>query len=91
MSAFQDLAAPAPRVEAAEADAVESSGPLRVSAAVPSDSVQVEPAQRVEAATLYDDPKTLAPPIARSEASHLSAASLRQSGSDFESEVSISD
>jgi hypothetical protein len=90
MSAFQDLAAPAPKVEAAKADTVETSGSLTVEAATPSESVRVEPARRVEPATLYDDPKhSIAPPIPRTEASHLSVASLRGSGADFESEVSI--
>mmetsp|Transcript_127774 Transcript_127774/g.190414 ORF Transcript_127774/g.190414 Transcript_127774/m.190414 type:complete len:235 (+) Transcript_127774:113-817(+) len=89
MSAFRDLASPAPRVEAATADEVDTSGSLTVEAATPSGSVRVEPAPRVEPAALYDDPKKFAPPIPRAEASHLSVASLRGSGADFEGEAAV--
>ena len=87
MSAYQDLASPAPQVETAIADAAKSSGSLRVDAAAPSEAVKVEPAKRVEPAVLVDNPKKFAPALTRTEASHLSVAALRRSGADFESEV----
>ncbi len=89
MSSFQDLASPAPQVEAAEAPpAQEDVDDLNVEPAQPSEDVIVEPASEVEAAIPFDDPKKFAPPILPEKASYLSVAALRAgSGADFESKV----
>lgn len=87
MSAFQDLASPAPKVEAAEADKAVACGDLKAEPALPSEDALVEPAKRVEPA-VTDDHKKWAPPIIKEEASHLSVSALRGSGTDFEGKVS---
>jgi hypothetical protein len=94
MSAFQDLASPAPEVEAAKATPIhEASEPLQVEPVrISSDHVRVEPAPRVEAAVTVDDPKKFAPPMTPEKAAQLSVAVLREgSGADFESKVRFSD
>jgi hypothetical protein len=88
MSAFQELASPAPTVGAAEAERAQSSEPLRVEPALPSEDTTVGAAQKVGPAVTYDKTKSFAPPITKEEASHLSVAALRGSGADFESKVS---
>lgn len=87
MSAFNDLAAPAPEVEAATAERAESSGPLTVEPAIPSEDAIVEPAKSVEPAETFDDPKKFGPAFTKEAASALSVAALRQTGADFESQV----
>jgi hypothetical protein len=89
MSAFQDLASTAPKVESAKAERACETESLRVDPAKPSEDVRVEPAARVGAAVTYDDPKEFAPPMTKAEASHLSVAALRGSGPGFESKVSF--
>jgi hypothetical protein len=88
MSAFRELASPAPTVGSAEAEKIHPSAPFRVEAALPSEDTTVEAARKVGPAVMYDNPKAFAPPITKVEASHLSVAALRGSGADFESKVS---
>lgn len=90
MSAFQDLASPAPAVEAAIAAKAAPSEEFRVEPATPSEDATVEAAKSVEPAVLYNDPKKFAPAMTQEEASHLSIAALRVSGVEFESKVSQS-
>jgi hypothetical protein len=88
MSAFQNLASPAPQVEAAEAESAFISEDVKVEPAKPSEDARVEPAMSVEPASTVDDPHKFAPPITKEEVSRLSVAGLRGSGSEFESKVS---
>jgi hypothetical protein len=89
MSAFGDLASPAPRVGAATAERAPESGGVRVEPALPCEEANVEPARHVEPAVTVDDPKQFAPKQAlkKAEISHLSVTALRASGSDFEGMV----
>jgi hypothetical protein len=90
MSAFQNLASPAPAVEAAKAERAAASEELNVEPATPSEDATVDAAKSVGPAVTYDDPKKFAPPMTQQEASHLSVAALRGSGAEFESKVSHS-
>jgi hypothetical protein len=90
MSAFQDLASPAPQVEAAEASrpSKDKSDHLKVEPARPCENTTVEAAAAVDAAVPFDDPRKFAPPVSEEKASHLSVAALRAgAGADFESKV----
>ena len=87
MSAFQDLASPAPKVEAAKADRAFSSGAVKVEPAVPVENAIVEPVRGVGPAVL-DEHKKFSPAISKEAASHLSVSALRGSGADFECKVS---
>lgn len=99
MSAFQNLASPAPRVEEAVVasskynDSEPSLPPLHVAVepARPSQSVSAEPAGEVDPAVTFDNPRQFAPPLSVEKAYHLSAAALRAAdgGADFESKVSL--
>lgn len=90
MNSFENLAAPAPRVEAAmAAPVVASSDNLEVEPARPSEDAKVEAASAVGPAVPFDDPKKFAPPMSAEVASQLSVAALREgSGPEFESKVS---
>ena len=88
MSAFEDLAAPAPRVESAVAESAIAPEEVKVEPALPSEDAIVEPAQAVEPAVTSSNRK-FAPVISRSEAACLSVTALRSSGSDFEGKVSF--
>lgn len=90
MSAFQNLASPAPRVEEAvvESPADDGTEPLNVEPARPSDEAVAEAAREVGPAVPFDNPKGFAPPLPLEKASHLSVAALRAgTGADFESKV----
>lgn len=87
MSAMEHLAAPAPEVEPAKADRVNSSRSLTVAPVVPCDDATVESVKSVEPAVTVDDPKKFAPPMTKEEASHLSVKALRASGIEFEAKV----
>lgn len=91
MSAFGELASPAPRVGAATAERAMDSGAVRVEPAIPCEEAIVEPARQVEPAVTVDDPKQFAPAQAlkKAEISHLSVTALRTSGSDFEGMVRV--
>lgn len=88
MSAFEDLAAPAPRVESAVAESAIASEEVKVEPALPSEDAIVEPAQAVEPAVTSSH-KKFAPVISRNEAACLSVTALRSSGSDFEGKAAV--
>lgn len=89
MSAFSNLATPAPKVEAPTVERLTGdSERIQVEPAQPSGSAFVTPAANVEPAVTVDDPKKFAPKLEDEVVSHLSVAALREYGSDFESVVS---
>lgn len=90
MSAFQNYATPAPAVEAVKVERAAASEEWKVDPATPSEDATVDAAKGEEPAVTYDDPKKFAPPMTQEEASHLSVATLRGSGTEFESKVSHS-
>jgi hypothetical protein len=90
MSAYENLASPAPAVEAAKAERVAASEEFKVEPATPSEDTTVDAAKSVGPAVTYDDAKKFAPPMTQEEASHLSLAALRGNGAEFESKVSHS-
>jgi hypothetical protein len=89
MSAFGELASPAPRVDAATAERAPESGGVLVEPALPCEETNVEPARHVEPAVTVDDPKIFAPTQAlkKADISHLSVKALRACGADFEGMV----
>jgi hypothetical protein len=89
MSAYQDLATAAPKVEAATVDQAPHAGSALATAALPSEDCRVDAAEAVDAAVTYDDPKKFAPAFTKDEIAHLSVAALRGSGSEFESEAGV--
>jgi hypothetical protein len=87
---YEDLATAAPTVEAATVDdSPYESGSVLATAAVPSEDCHVDPANAVDAAVTYDDPRQFAPAFTKEQIAHLSVAALRGTGSVFESKVSF--
>ncbi|CAJ1961049.1 unnamed protein product [Cylindrotheca closterium] len=89
MSAMEHLAAPAPEVEVAEADRAIPSASFEVAPVTPCEDASVQSVRSVEPAMTVDDPKKLAPPMSKEEASHLSVKALRRSGIEFESKAAV--
>lgn len=90
MSAFQDLAAPAPTVETAAARPAANTDEINVAPAMRLEETAAKPAQPAEPAVLFDNPKQFAPPMTPEEASQLSVEALRSGyGAEFESEAAI--
>ena len=93
MSVFQELASPAPQVEAAEASPCAQSDKSDeywsvVEPAQPCEEATATPAPAVGAAVLFDNPREFAPPLSQEKASHLSVVALRAgTGAEFESKV----
>jgi len=88
MSAFQDLAQPAPTVGEAKAQAPIVSKSVVVEAAEISEEPNIEAAPVVSGAVVGDYQK-FAPKITPQQASILSVAELKKQGTDFESEAGV--
>jgi len=89
MSAMEHLAAPAPEVEAPKVDRVLPSSSLTVAPVAPCEDATAEAVKTVGPAVTVDDPKSLAPPMTKEEASHLSVKALRGTGIEFEAKAAV--
>lgn len=88
MSAFQDLASPAPIVEEAKVQAAEESGAVKVEAAEVVEEPTIEAAPAVSGA-ITGDYKKFAPKVEPTKPSLLSVAELKKQGTEFESEAGV--
>mmetsp|Transcript_3728 Transcript_3728/g.10506 ORF Transcript_3728/g.10506 Transcript_3728/m.10506 type:complete len:240 (+) Transcript_3728:89-808(+) len=90
MSAYEDLAKPAPKVGAATAEQYISDEKVAVEPARASEGVAVEPPPRVGPAAMERDINKIAASTApNNSADVLSVAALRKIGADFESKAAV--